>query len=142
VGYPPTGRLCGRACLARTRRVRPRVHTDRARQLLTASLDELDVNRRFAEKNREETTADIETAGVLGQHPGDQGTELADAEGAAALENTVAEQRRQVADALERLDAGTYGRCQVCGREIDDERLEARPEARTCREHADTPIVT
>jgi RNA polymerase-binding transcription factor DksA len=30
----------------------------------------------------------------------------------------------------------------VCGREIDDERLEARPEVRTCREPADTPVVT
>jgi RNA polymerase-binding transcription factor DksA len=25
----------------------------------------------------------------------------------------------------------------VCGRAIDDERLEARPEVATCREHAD-----
>ena len=39
--------------------------------------------------------------------------------------------------ALVRWDDGTYGRCAVCGVEIDDERLEARPEVATCREHAD-----
>jgi DnaK suppressor protein len=52
------------------------------------------------------------------------------------LARTVELQRRRVRDALSRLDGGTYGRCEVCGREIDDERLEARPEASTCREHA------
>jgi DnaK suppressor protein len=31
-----------------------------------------------------------------------------------------------------RLDAGTYGRCEHCGRPIDPARLDARPEARTC----------
>jgi RNA polymerase-binding transcription factor DksA len=34
--------------------------------------------------------------------------------------------------ALERLDAGTYGICVECGREIGAERLQARPASRTC----------
>ncbi|MDC5697612.1 TraR/DksA C4-type zinc finger protein [Intrasporangium calvum] len=38
--------------------------------------------------------------------------------------------------ALDRLAEGTYGKCVVCGREIPEERLEARPTARTCVEHA------
>jgi RNA polymerase-binding transcription factor DksA len=43
--------------------------------------------------------------------------------------------RRQVAEldhALRRLDAGTYGTCEQCGRPIPAERLAARPSARTC----------
>lgn len=44
--------------------------------------------------------------------------------------------------ALVRLDDGSYGSCAVCGREIDEERLEARPEAATCREHADVAVIT
>jgi DnaK suppressor protein len=43
--------------------------------------------------------------------------------------------RRQVAEldlALRRLDAGTYGVCEQCGRPIPAERLAARPSARTC----------
>jgi DnaK suppressor protein len=34
--------------------------------------------------------------------------------------------------ALGRLDNGTYGKCERCGREIPIERLEARPTARLC----------
>jgi DnaK suppressor protein len=34
--------------------------------------------------------------------------------------------------ALARLDAGTFGRCTSCGREIPTERLEARPWAALC----------
>ncbi len=35
-------------------------------------------------------------------------------------------------EALERLDRGGYGRCEVCGEPIPAERLEARPSATTC----------
>jgi DnaK suppressor protein len=38
--------------------------------------------------------------------------------------------------ALERIDDGSYGRCEVCGDAIPDERLRARPTARTCITHA------
>ena len=43
--------------------------------------------------------------------------------------------RRRVVEldeALQRLDAGTYGVCEVCGEPIPPARLEARPSARTC----------
>jgi DnaK suppressor protein len=33
-------------------------------------------------------------------------------------------------DALRRIDEGTYGKCQRCGRDIDERRLEALPTAR------------
>ncbi|MBO0841845.1 MAG: TraR/DksA C4-type zinc finger protein [Nocardioides sp.] len=38
----------------------------------------------------------------------------------------------EVDAALERLEAGTYGVCERCGRRIDPERLAVRPAARTC----------
>lgn len=34
--------------------------------------------------------------------------------------------------ALEKIKKGTYGECENCKREIEEERLEAYPEARTC----------
>ena len=43
--------------------------------------------------------------------------------------------RRQLAEidaAVARIAAGTYGVCERCGRAITDERLRARPVARTC----------
>ena len=38
--------------------------------------------------------------------------------------------------ALERMDAGTYGTCEVCGTDIGDDRLEVMPSTRVCIEHA------
>jgi RNA polymerase-binding transcription factor DksA len=37
-----------------------------------------------------------------------------------------------VDEALRRLDQGVYGVCEGCGRPIPEERLLARPFARTC----------
>lgn len=39
--------------------------------------------------------------------------------------------------ALDRLDAGTYGSCEVCGAELPDEELERRPQSRVCHAHSD-----
>ncbi len=38
----------------------------------------------------------------------------------------------EVDAALERIDKGTYGRCESCGDEIPPERMDARPVARLC----------
>lgn len=115
--------------------------TDRARELLTTELADLDERARFAERTRAQTTGDENAEGALGQHPGDYGSEVANSMDTELLVDTVADQRRAVQDALTRLEEGRYGRCAVCGKDIDDERLEARPEVPTCREHADTPVV-
>jgi RNA polymerase-binding transcription factor DksA len=42
----------------------------------------------------------------------------------------------QTAEALRRIDAGTFGRCEVCGREIGCERLDALPYTPHCIECA------
>ncbi|MBC8457721.1 MAG: RNA polymerase-binding protein DksA [Deltaproteobacteria bacterium] len=38
----------------------------------------------------------------------------------------------KIKDALERIDNGTFGICEVCGREIGKERLRARPVTTRC----------
>jgi RNA polymerase-binding transcription factor DksA len=51
----------------------------------------------------------------------------------------VRQAREHLADidaALAKVAAGTYGLCEVGGEPIPDGRLEARPTARTCVEHA------
>jgi DnaK suppressor protein len=49
----------------------------------------------------------------------------------AALARQAQEHLTEVDAALARLDAGTYGTCERCGRPIEAARLEARPTART-----------
>lgn len=46
--------------------------------------------------------------------------------------DNIEEMQEQVDKALEKLDSGEYGVCEVCGEKIDKARLEAYPEATTC----------
>lgn len=41
----------------------------------------------------------------------------------------------QVESALGKIEFGTYGKCNVCGEEIPEARLDANPAALTCMEH-------
>ena len=49
-----------------------------------------------------------------------------------ALVRQVRHHVAEVDAALDRVEAGTYGVCEVCGRDIGAPRLEALPAARTC----------
>jgi DnaK suppressor protein len=49
-----------------------------------------------------------------------------------ALVRQVRHHVAEVDAALDRVDAGTYGVCEVCGRDIGAPRLEALPAARVC----------
>ncbi len=53
----------------------------------------------------------------------------------AAILNTLEERYKDVKSGLDKLKHGTYGLCQVCQQEIESDRLEANPSARTCKEH-------
>jgi DnaK suppressor protein len=55
------------------------------------------------------------------------------------LAGQLQEKLDEVARALERLEDGTYGRCQECGVTIASARLEAMPAARYCIDHANRP---
>jgi DnaK suppressor protein len=63
------------------------------------------------------------------QHPADEGSELFEREKNMALVRELQASLRQVEEALSRADAGTYGTCANCGKEIPEKRLRAVPEA-------------
>lgn len=44
-------------------------------------------------------------------------------------------QLHEVDIALGKIEKGTYGVCETCGKEIEIDRLEAYPSARTCKAH-------
>ena len=52
-----------------------------------------------------------------------------------AIVNTLESRYRDLKIAFDRISQGTYGLCQISGEEIEIERLEANPAARTCRKH-------
>jgi len=52
-----------------------------------------------------------------------------------AISRQLEVQLAEVEAAISRIDAGTYGVCEVSGEEIEEDRLEANPAARTCKAH-------
>ncbi|MEX0666041.1 MAG: TraR/DksA C4-type zinc finger protein [Acidimicrobiia bacterium] len=49
-----------------------------------------------------------------------------------ALTGSLSETLHDIEDALNKMDEGTYGRCESCGGDIGEARLEAMPAARLC----------
>ena len=68
------------------------------------------------------------------QHQADLGTETFEREKDLSFLESIEAELADVEHALRRLDEGTYGICEACGRPIDEERLEAVPAARFCRD--------
>ena len=69
----------------------------------------------------------------IDQHQADLGTETFEREKDLAIIESIEAELADVEHALRRLDEGTYGICEACGRPIDEERLEALPATRLCR---------
>jgi len=53
-----------------------------------------------------------------------------------ALSGQLSENLAEVERALAKMDEGTYGQCEVCGKDIAEPRLEAMPATRFCIDHA------
>jgi RNA polymerase-binding protein DksA len=69
-------------------------------------------------------------------HLADTASETFERELDEGLEGDAREQLRQVDEALARIEAGTYGTCSACGKEIPVERLEAVPWTTLCIDDA------
>ena len=69
-------------------------------------------------------------------HLGDAGTDAFDHELDTTLLENEAFIREECLAALERIERGTYGRCEICGREITPERLDVLPYTPYCAEDA------
>jgi DnaK suppressor protein len=108
----------------------------RARQLLEAERHRLQRLRDEQSENLQQ--AEKDSSGELSsfdQHPGDLGTDTFEREKDLSIVEQLDAQLEDVERALHRLQEGTYGRCEVDGQPIPDERLEVVPAARYCVRH-------
>jgi DnaK suppressor protein len=62
----------------------------------------------------------------------EEATEAFELEKRMALERQLNDSIAEVEQALAKFDTDEYGKCEQCGREIEHERLEARPQAKLC----------
>ena len=52
-----------------------------------------------------------------------------------AITNSLETRLADVNQALEKINSGKFGTCEICSKEIEADRLEANPAAKTCKEH-------
>lgn len=75
-------------------------------------------------------------------HPADEATELYEREKDFALNEHATNQIKSINKALQAIENGTYGKCEICGKEISFERLEALPTTIYCKEHSPDQVTS
>jgi DnaK suppressor protein len=53
----------------------------------------------------------------------------------AGLVATLERRYNDITRALDKIKAGTFGACEICGAPVESDRLDANPSARTCKVH-------
>lgn len=119
---------------------------DQLSQLRTILLTEkedlhqrLDANRHF-DTELALIKESLDELSSYDNHPADHGSEMFEREKDIALNEHAEEQLQDTIMALEAMDQGKYGVCQICGKDIPVERLMALPTTTRCIEH--TPNKT
>ena len=64
-------------------------------------------------------------------------SEITEFEDISSIEFELEERYNDIKKALADIKVGDYGLCHTCGKEIEEERLEANPAATTCKAHMD-----
>lgn len=82
----------------------------------------------------------FEELSMYDNHPADLGTEMYMTEQNANLKNNEKLTLSEIEKALEKIENGTYGKCDLCGQEIGLDRLEVLPHANICIKCADDKI--
>jgi DnaK suppressor protein len=102
--------------------------TATARKRLEQTRDELDKSIMVLQGDRplEERSAEYP------RDPADAGSNLSETERVEAVLTVAKQQLAEVLDALQRIDANSYGNCADCGKPVPTGRLEAKPEAARC----------
>jgi RNA polymerase-binding protein DksA len=85
-------------------------------------------------KSRLDASGDLSSMPI---HMADIGTDNYDQEFTLGLMDSERKLLKEIDDALQRIEQGTYGICKGTGRQIQKARLEAQPWARYCVEYAE-----
>lgn len=68
----------------------------------------------------------------LGTHKDESATEVEEYVDNLSVESNLEQRLKDVKNALQKIEDGTYGKCEECGEEIREERLEIYPSAKKC----------
>jgi RNA polymerase-binding protein DksA len=121
-----SARRSGRLDAKTVTKLRERLEEER--RGLSAEMAELE------EESFQTTQSDITGEAGVDEDFADAGTATFDREQALSIANNIRDLIGQVDRALARMDEGTYGACERCGRPIDPVRLRALPRTLLCAE--------
>jgi RNA polymerase-binding transcription factor DksA len=111
---------------------------DDVRQRLAEERDRLEAVRSGFDAEHLHDESEDESMSELShiaQHEADVATETFEREKDFSILEQVEAELADVQRALQRIDDGRYGKCEACGAEIGEDRLEAMPAARFCITH-------
>jgi len=106
-----------------------------ARTRLEAERERLSTTLATLEADAEAQKESLQELSVVDEHQGDLGTETFEREKDLSIIESVQASLEDIDRALRRVDAGSYGACEVCDKPIGKDRLDAVPAARFCVEH-------
>lgn len=114
------------------------VDPEAARRLLDEERQRLaELTHTLQQEALEETEQEsFQELSSFDQHNADLGTETFERAKAQSIQISVRDRLAEIDAAFDKLDKGQYGICEICGRQISVERLEARPETRYCADDA------
>jgi len=106
---------------------------DELKTILLGEKEELEKNLGRIAKPINKAEGDYETSfEELGTDKDDNATEVDQYSQNLSVENSLEKQLQDVLDALEKMEKGTYGKCENCAKDIPLERLQVNPSARVC----------
>ena len=112
------------------------IDTSEFQQLLVDERERLVNAAQFLQRENpgsmEDELGEISGGGAGDNHLADMATVTYDRELDQGLEEGVQQTLDEIDAALERIDDGTYGSCEICGKPIAPERLEVLPWATDC----------
>lgn len=101
----------------------------RERKEITKTIEDMNKNG-LGLSQREES----DELSIYDNHPGDMASDMYDKGRRYALVANEKDLLFQIDNALERIEENRYGDCELCGKEIPEERLDFLPYATTCME--------
>jgi RNA polymerase-binding transcription factor DksA len=102
------------------------------RDVLTRELGTISVHTQAKDKDDWEATPFSEIESADANNVADK---ISTYENNDALVNDLEGRLREIDQALNKIKNKTFGTCEVCDKEIEQDRLEANPAARTCKTH-------
>ncbi|HAT73724.1 MAG: hypothetical protein US30_C0005G0019 [Candidatus Moranbacteria bacterium GW2011_GWF2_36_839] len=106
---------------------------DELKVMLLREKEELEKNLGRIAKPVNKAEGDYETSfEELGNDKDDNATEVDQYSQNLSVETSLEKQLQDILEALEKMEKGTYGKCENCNKDIPLERLQVNPSARVC----------